>query len=179
MTRDRERVANARLDRLQSLRPPGRLEAGACDVPAPAVPVGHLGPVVLVPSGSMGCRRAEASVGGRIAFQLVGNQLPYRSPLPLQELAEEALDGSRVPSAHHQNVEDVAVLVHRSPEAVAFPTDPDEHLVQICLTSPSQPCRRRRLHAYAGASLRHHSRIAPVGHADAAPGEKILNVTEA
>ena len=58
-------------------------------------------------------------------------QLPWRSTLPLHELAEEALGGSRVPTVRHQDVEDVAVLVHCSPEVVAFPADPDQHLIQV------------------------------------------------
>jgi len=131
MTGDPECVAKGRMDHQKSLRLPGRLEAPHVAFPPPAVLVGNLGPVVLVPSGSMGCRQPEVSAGGRIAFQLVGDQLRWRSTLPLTELAEEALGGSRVPTARHQDVQDVAVLAHRSPEVVAFPANPDEHLIQV------------------------------------------------
>ena len=131
MTCDPECVANGRMDCQKSLRLPGRLEAAHVAFPPPAVLVGHLGPVVLVPCGSVGCRQPEVSAGGRIASQFVRDQLPWRSTLSLQELAEEALGGSRVPMARHQDVQDVAVLIHCSPEVVAFPADPDEHLIQV------------------------------------------------
>ena len=131
MTRDPERVADGRVDRQKSLRLPGRLEVAHVAFPPSAVLAGHLGPVVLVPSGSMGCRQPGGSAGGRIASQLVRDQLLWRSTLPLRELAEEALGGSRVPTARHQDVQGVAVLVHRSPEVVAFPADPYEHLIQV------------------------------------------------
>ena len=132
MTRDPECAANGRMDRQKSLRLPGRLEAAHVAFPPPTGLVGHLGPVILVPSGSMGRHQPEVSVGCRIASELVRDQLPWRSALPLlQGLVEEALGGCRVPTARHQDVHGVAVLVHRSPEVVAFPADPNERLIQV------------------------------------------------
>ena len=91
MTGDPECVAKGRMDHQKSLRLPGRLEAPHVAFPPPAVLVGNLGPVVLVPSGSMGCRQPGVSAGGRIASQLVRDQLPWRSTLPLQGLQKKRL----------------------------------------------------------------------------------------
>ena len=85
----------------------------------PGVRVGHLSPVVLGLPGSMSSPQAKFPAGGHIATQPVGDHLPWRSPLPLHELAEKALSGSRVPAARDQNIQDVAVLVHRPPEIAA------------------------------------------------------------
>ncbi len=64
----------------------------------------------------MGNGWEDLSVGSRIASKLVGNELPWWAPLVFQDLAKEALSGSPVSVACDQNIQDVAVLVHRSPK---------------------------------------------------------------
>ena len=73
----------------------------------------------------MSCWQADFPAGGRMASQLVGDQLSRGSPLPLQGLAEVALGGSSVPAARDQNIQDVAVLVCRPPEVAVLPADCD------------------------------------------------------
>ena len=86
-----ERVAKGRLGRRKSQRLPGRTEAQRAAFPFPAVLVGHLDSVVLVPSSSMGYSQAEVADGGDIASDLVSGQLPWRSRTPLKQQAESDL----------------------------------------------------------------------------------------
>jgi hypothetical protein len=67
----------------------------------------------------------------RIAAQLVGDELQRWPLLVFQDLAKEALGGSLVSVAGDQDVEDVAILVHRSPKIMAFAADRDEQLVHV------------------------------------------------
>ncbi len=78
--------------------------------------VGNFSSVVLILAASMGNGWEDLSVGSRIASKLVGNELPGWPPLVLQNLAKEAFGGSPVSVACDQNIQDVAVLVHRSPK---------------------------------------------------------------
>ena len=89
------------------------------------------GPVVVILAGSMGNGWKDLSVGRRIASKLVGNELPGWPPLVFQHLAKEALSGSPVSVACDQNIQDVAVLVHRSPKIMTFAADRDEHFVHV------------------------------------------------
>ena len=49
----------------------------------------------------------------------------------LQDLAKEAFGSLPVSVACDQNVEDIAILVHRSPEIMPFAADGDEHFVHV------------------------------------------------
>ena len=92
----------------------------------PAVLMGDFSSVVFVLAGSMGDGWEDLSVGGRIASKLVGNELPGWPPLVFQDLAKEVLSGPPVSVACDQNIQDVAVLVHRSPKIMTFAADGDE-----------------------------------------------------
>ena len=85
------RVAKGRLGRRKSQRLPGRTEAQRVEFVFPALLVGHPGSVVIVPASSMGYSQAEVAVGGGIAPELVSGQPPWRSRMPLKELAESDL----------------------------------------------------------------------------------------
>ena len=55
------------------------LESPHLALPRPRVLVGNCGPVAVVLPASMGSRQAELATGGRVASQLVGDQLGMRS----------------------------------------------------------------------------------------------------
>jgi hypothetical protein len=77
-----------------------------------------------------------------IAFELVGHDDTWHIPQPLQELTEECLGGLPVPPALHQNVEDIPLLIDRTPEVMTFPVDRQEHFIQVPLVAglgPSMP----------------------------------------
>ena len=55
------------------------------------------------------------SLGGFIAFQLIGNDHPRHVRQPFEELAEEALRGLLGAPALHQDIEDMAILIDGAP----------------------------------------------------------------
>ena len=113
-----------------------------------------------------------------MSSQLVGDQLPRRSPLTPQELAEKALGGSRVPTACDQKIQAVAVLVHRPPEMAVLPADRDED--RIHMPSIAQPAMLAAEVPSKGATefaTPPSNRL--VGECDAALGEKVFDIPEA
>ncbi len=79
----------------------------------------------------MGNGWEDLSVGRPIASKLVGNEVPWWPPLVFQHLAKEALSGSLVSMACDQDIEDIAVLVHRSPKIMTFAANSDEHFIHL------------------------------------------------
>ncbi len=95
-----------------------------------------------------------------------------------QHLAKEALSGSLVSVACDQNIQDIAVLVHRSPKIMTFAADGDEHLVDVpdvaeSTLSPPQSAGVR------GSELPAPRSNGFVRHRDATLGEKVLDIAKA
>ena len=67
----------------------------------------------------------------RIASQLIGDELQGWPPLVFQGLAKEAFGSFPVSVACDQDVEDVAIMVHRSPKIMALTADRDGQLVHV------------------------------------------------
>ena len=134
--------------------------------------------VVLVLPGSVCDGWEDLSVCSRIASQLVGNKLQRWPLLVFQDLAKEAFGSFPVSVACDQDIEDIAILVHRSPKIMTFAADGDEHLVHVpdvteSTLSPPQSAGIRWSELAAPGSNRF------VGYADAALREKVLDVAEA
>ncbi len=126
----------------------------------------------------MGNRWEDLLVGGRIASELVGNELPGWSPLVLQHLAKEAFGGSAVSVACDQDIEDIAVLVHRSPKIMAFTAEGAEHFVHVPdVAEPAHSSPR-------SAGIRWSKLAAPgsngfAGYGDATLSEQVPGIAEA
>ena len=69
--------------------------------------------------------------GRGVAFQLVGDQHTRRSPLLLQQFAEQAFGGLPVAPALDEDIENKALLVDRAPEPVFLAGDRNDHLIQV------------------------------------------------
>ena len=140
--------------------------------------MGDFRSIVFVSAGSVRGGWEDLSLRRRVASQPVGNQLPRWPLLLLQNFAKEALSGSLVSVARDQDIEDIAILVHRSPKITACATDRDEQLVSVpdvteTTLSPPQ-----------GSGIRRSKLPAPgsngfVGHGDAALGKKVLDIAKA
>jgi hypothetical protein len=77
---------------------------------------------------------------GTIAFQAIGDDDPWDVVAALEELAEELLGRPLVTPTLHQDVEHMAVLIHRPPQIVTRTTDREKHLVQVPLVAgPGAP----------------------------------------
>ncbi len=95
-----------------------------------------------------------------------------------QNLAKKALSGSPVLAACDQNIEDIAVLVNRSPKIMTFAADRDEQLIHVpdvaesALSSPqSTRIRWSKLPAPGSNGF--------VGYGDPPLSERILDIAEA
>ena len=119
MTPHSEQVLNRPVDREKSLHLSHRFESTHLAFLLPGVLVGDFSSVVVVWSGSMADGWADLSVRHRIASQLVGDELQRGPPLALQDLAKEAFGSFPISVACDQDIEDTAILVHRSPKIVA------------------------------------------------------------
>ena len=69
--------------------------------------------------------------GSRVASQLVGDPLEWRSALPLQQLAAEAPCRSGAPVARDWNIQDVSILVDRSPGIAPLAANRDEDPIHM------------------------------------------------
>ena len=103
--------------------------------------------------------------------------MTYRgvNALPLQQLPEEPDGGAPIPSRLDQDVEEVAVLVDRSPQVLLATVEGDEQLIEMPRVSE------------ASASLPESSRIRAaerstppsdrlIGDRDAPLGQEVLNI---
>ncbi len=141
--------------------------------------VGNFSSVIFVLAGPMGDGWEDhLSVGGRIASKLVGNELPWWAPLVFQHLAKEAFVGSLVSMACDKDIEDIPVLVHRSPKIRTFAADCDEHFVHVpdvaesTLSSPQSAC-------VFGSKFPAPGSNGFVGYGDATLREKVLDISKA
>jgi hypothetical protein len=111
----------------------------ACVVP-PGVSVGGVfGAVVEIAMLAMLHARQHLPLGCTIVFEFIRNDHPWHMGQALNQLAEEFLRGVLVPPTLHEGIEDVALLIHRPPEVVAFTMGGEEHFIQMPLVAGLGP----------------------------------------
>jgi len=74
--------------------------------------VGVFRPIVQVAVLPVFDAREDLSLRRAVAFQPIGDDDPWHVPAALEELAEERLGSVLIPPALHENIQDVAVLIH-------------------------------------------------------------------
>ena len=75
--------------------------------------------------------RHRGAVRRGVAAELVRDQPTRRPTLSLQQCAKDACGRPAIASRLHEDVDDVAVFVHRAPEILSLTLDRHEHFVQI------------------------------------------------
>src|SRR3954463_9281765 len=110
---------------------PRRLEALHDPLSSSGRLVGILRPVVEAFVLAMLDARHDLPLGGTVAAQLVGDQHTRRSPLLLQQLAQQALGCFLVAPALDEDVENEALLIDRAPEPVLLASDGNDNLIQM------------------------------------------------
>ena len=75
--------------------------------------------------------RHDLAVSGAVASQFVGDQLPRRTALPFQQLAEESFGGFLITARLDEDINHITILVYRAPEVLAFALYLYEDLVQV------------------------------------------------
>src|SRR5215510_11404931 len=97
--------------------------------------MGVLTPVIEIPTLAMLHPGEDLAFRRTIALQLVRNDDPRHVLQSLQQLAEKLLRRLFVASALHQDIEDGVVLIHRTPQIMAFPVDRQKDLVDVIVTT--------------------------------------------
>ena len=93
--------------------------------------MGDLSPIIGVLRGAVMDGGEGGAAGHFIAPQLVSDESIGDVLEPLQQLAKEAFGGPCITPFLHENIEDLAVLIHGSPEIIPLPSDVDEQLVEV------------------------------------------------
>ncbi len=127
--------------------------------------------LMLYPWHDLNFRRA-------VAPQLVGNDHPRHVPQALQQLAEEPLGGLFVPAALHQDVQDVAILIHGTPQIMILAVDLNEHLIEVPLISGPGTSSAQSI-SVCLAELEAPFSDGLIRESDAAYGQYLFNVTVA
>ena len=107
---------------LESLHAPLSLTGGL---------VGVLRAVIQIAVLAMFDAGQEFPLRGAVALELIGHDDPRHVLAPFAELAEELLRGLLVAVALYQDVQHMAVLIHRPPEVVALAIDGEKDLIEM------------------------------------------------
>jgi hypothetical protein len=136
------------------------------------------GSIIFVLPSAVNNTRHHAPVGRRVAAKLVRDQTPWRTALPFQQLAEEALGRTPIAPWLEEDIDHVTVLVDGPPEILLATLDVHEEFVQVprvaqaSLPAPEDPGVRR-----TEPPTPLPNRL--VGHGDAPLGEEIFGISEA
>ncbi len=122
-------------------------------------------------------RRHHHAARCRVTAKLVRDQPARDTTLPFQQLPEEPDGRVPIPSRLDQNVEEVTVLVHRSPQLLLATVEGDEHLIEIPRVSevPAPLPEPSRIHAPERATPPSNRLI---GDSDAPLGQEVLNISK-
>jgi hypothetical protein len=126
-----EVLCNRTIGGKEPLRVPRGLELLHPSFPLASGLMRVLGPVVEVAVLPMVHTGQDLTLGGAVALELIRDDDTRDVLAPLQQLPEESLRGFLVSPALHENIEDMAVLIHGPPEVVPLATDREEDLVQV------------------------------------------------
>jgi hypothetical protein len=93
--------------------------------------VGILGAVIQIPVLSMLDAGQDLAHGGTVASQLIRDDHSWDLPQALEQFAEELLGCGLVPTALHQDIEHLAILIHGPPQIMPWPLHRQKHLIQM------------------------------------------------
>src|SRR5262245_17115569 len=90
-----------------------------------------LTPVIEVATLAMFDPRQNLALRGAVALQFIRNYHPGDILAAFEQLAEELFRGLFVTPTLHQDIEDVVVLIHRTPQVMALPVDGQKDFIQV------------------------------------------------
>ena len=126
----------------------------------------------------MPSRQAEFPQGRSIGPKLVGDDRCWREALALEQLSHQLECGSLVTFGLDQEVRNLAFSVDGSPEVHLLSADLYKHLVQVPTIIDSWP-EASEPPGIAVSELENPTTHCLVRYAEAAPGQQILDVSEA
>src|SRR5882724_5925806 len=109
-----------------------------------------------------------------IAAELIGNDHAGHVGQPLQQLPKERLRSLLIPPAVYQDIQDMPVLIPRTPSVIAFPVNRQHHYIQMPLIAgPGTPAPELICVGLADRAGPLPSRL--IGHDDAASEEELFH----
>lgn len=126
-----EVLGDGAIRREEALGVPWRLEALHPPFSLARQLVGVLGAVVQVAMLPMLDTGEEVPLRRAVAFQLVGDERPWRVRQAFEQLPEELFGRMLVPPTLHQDIEDVPLLIDRSPEIVSLAVNREKDFIQM------------------------------------------------
>ena len=146
MATDPKQIQHDAVHRQEPLRVRSRGEPPHLSLALAGRLVRHFRSIVLVLSRAMHHGRHDRAVRRRVAAQLVRDQPARGMPFAFQQCSKE-LDGRpAVAPRLDEDVDDVAVLVHRPPQILPLPLIVTKSSSRYHV-SPKRPRRRRSLRA--------------------------------
>ena len=136
-----------------------------------------LSAIVGVLLGIVSYVRQDRSLRSAVALQSVGDHPQWLLALTSQQSAQESLGGALIAARLQQNIDDITVLIHRTPKIMLLAIDFHEDFVQIPgITEASlfllqAPC-------IVGSEFPAPSPDGFVRNNDAALGQKVFHIAE-
>jgi hypothetical protein len=121
--------------------------------------------------------RHHLFLGCFVAPELIRDHRTWDVLTALEQLAEELLRGSLVPSALHQDIKHVPVLIDGSPEVGRLPVDLEKDFIQVPFVSRPSASSPELI----GVGLTEFSRPLPhgfVAHNDTTFGQEFFDITK-
>jgi len=151
------------------------LEPSHSPLSGPGRLVRQLGSVVCVPTGVVRGARQQIATGHRIASQFARHDRPRLTTEAREQVSEEAPGGRRVQPLLEQHIDDLTILIDRSPQVPLPAPDRDEDLVHedgvtVSAVPVPQSLRVPRSELVAPEADRF------VGDQDSSPGQDVLDV---
>jgi hypothetical protein len=126
---DTKEILDGSVHREKPLRVGSRFESAHLTLPLPGRLVRDFRPIVRELVRAVDRRRHHGAAGGWVTAQFVGDQSSRDAALSFQQLPEEAEGGPPVAPRLHEDIDDVAVLVHGTPQTLPPSLEPQEQLV--------------------------------------------------
>src|SRR5262245_61755055 len=132
-------LGNGSIRRQKTLGMAGRFESLHAPLLLARRPMRILTPIIEVATLSVFHTWQHLAFGRTVALQLIRDDHAWHIYQALEQLAKEFLGGFLVPPALHQDVEDVVVLIHRSPQVMTLAVNGPKHLIHMPLVAGPRP----------------------------------------
>jgi len=74
--------------------------------------------------------RHQLTMRGSVASKLIGHEAPRRPALPLEKSTKKADCSPSISPCLDQDIQDLAMLIHRSIQITLLSLDPDKHFIE-------------------------------------------------
>ena len=145
MSTTAKQVVDGTVNRAKPLGVPGGFEAAHVSFSLPRRLMRDFCAVVLSAPLAMGNTGDDVPACCPIAGEHIGHQLTWDILQSFQQLAKEACGGVFVPSLLHEDIQDLAILIDRTPQIVARAINRDKHFVEMPGVAPSPLALPKRL----------------------------------